>query len=291
MNNIPTNSDIFASDQISPDTTRNYRYQLRNFAQWMQESQGKEDMDQVTTADLLAYRQSIEHLASSTQNRYLAVIKSFFNWALDMEIISKNPAERLKLPKAIKNRAPVYLTLDETRKLLATAEFPRDKAMMWALSYGLRVSELTGLDIDHIAPPTEAGSASITVVGKGGKERFLPICDEAFNVLSTYIGERTTGAVFLVLNGSRPITTRGIQDRFITICKKADIPEEKHFPHCMRHGFATRLLFDSKITGGIYTVSKLLGHSRVSTTEVYLHLSKKQLEESMVADPLANGVY
>ena len=290
MTNIPNTGELFATDQVSPDTERCYKYQMRNFARWMQESQGKVDMDQVTTADLLAYRQSIEHLASSTQNRYLAVVKSFFNWALDMEIISKNPAERLKLPKAIKNRAPVYLTLAETRKLLATAELPRDKAMMWALAYGLRVSELTGLDIDHIAPPTEAGSASITVIGKGGKERFLPICDEAFNVLSTYIGERTTGAVFLVLNGSRPITTRGIQDRFITICKKADIPEEKHFPHCMRHGFATRLLFDSKISGGIYTVSKLLGHSRVSTTEVYLHLSNKQLEESMVADPLGQGV-
>jgi len=109
-------------------------------------------------------------------------------------------------------------------------------------------------------------------------------------VLSTYIGERTAGAVFLVLNGSRPITTRGIQDRFITICKKADIPAEKHFPHCMRHGFATRMLFDTETIGGIYTVSKLLGHSRVSTTEMYLHCSKKQLEESMLADPLAVGV-
>jgi len=103
---------------------------LRNFARWMHESQGKVDMDQVTTADLLAYRQSIEHLASSTQNQYLAVVKSFFAWALDMEIITKNPAERLKLPKAINNRAPVYLTLDETRKLLDTAELPRDKSLL-----------------------------------------------------------------------------------------------------------------------------------------------------------------
>ena len=130
MTNIPNTGELFATDQVSPDTERCYKYQMRNFAQWMHESQGKVDMDQVTTADLLAYRQSIEHLAASTQNRYLAVIKSFFNWALDMEIITKNPAQRLKLPKAIKNRAPVYLTLAETRKLLATAELPRDKAFM-----------------------------------------------------------------------------------------------------------------------------------------------------------------
>ena len=290
MNNILTTGELFATNQVSPDTERCYKYQMRNFAQWMHDSQNKVDMDQVTTADLLAYRQSIEHLASSTQNRYLAVVKSFFNWALDMEIISKNPAERLKLPKAIKNRAPVYLTLDETRKLLTTAELPRDKAFMWCLAYGLRISELTGLDIDHIAPPTEAGSASITVVGKGGKERFLPICDEAFNVLSAYIGHRDTGAVFLVLNSSRPITKRGIQDRFITICKKASIPKEKHFPHCMRHGFATRMLFDTETIGGIYTVSKLLGHSRVAVTEMYLHCSQDRLEQAMLADPLAMGV-
>ena len=161
---------------------------------------------------------------------------------------------------------------------------------MWCLAYGLRISELTGLDINHIAPPTDGGSASITVVGKGGKERFLPICDEAFNVLSTYIGDRATGAVFLVLTGSRPITTRGIQDRFITICKKADIQQEKHFPHCMRHGFAIRMLFDTETIGGIYTVSKLLGHFRVSTTEMYLHCSQDQLEQAMLADQLAVGV-
>ena len=106
MTSIPNTGELFATNQVSPDTERCYKYQLRNFAQWMQESQGKVDMDQVTTADLLAYRQSIEHLAASTQNRYLAVIKSFFTWALDMEIITKNPVERLKLPKAIKNRAP-----------------------------------------------------------------------------------------------------------------------------------------------------------------------------------------
>ena len=64
----------------------------------------------------------------------------------------------------------------------------------------------------------------------------------------------------------------------------------KHFPHCMRHGFATRMLFDTETIGEIYTVSKLLGHSRVSTTEVYLHLNRTQLEESMLADPLGQGV-
>ena len=116
MNNIPTTGELFATNQVSANTERCYKYQLRNFAEWMHESQGKVDMDQVTTADLLTYRQSIEHLALSTQNRCLAVVKSFFNWVLDMEIISKKSVQRLKLPKAIKNRPPVYLALAETHQ-------------------------------------------------------------------------------------------------------------------------------------------------------------------------------
>ena len=116
MNALPITGELFATNQVSPETERCYKYQLRNFAQWMRDNCDVEGIEDVTTADLLTYRQSIEHLASSTQNRCLAVVKSFFNWVLDMEIITNNPAERLKLPKAIKNRAPVYLTLAETRQ-------------------------------------------------------------------------------------------------------------------------------------------------------------------------------
>ena len=89
--------------------------QLRNFAEWMADSRDIRDMEAVSTADLLAYRQSIQHLAASSQNRYLAAIKSFFTWALDTGMIDKNPAAGLKLPKAVSNRAPVFITLDETQ--------------------------------------------------------------------------------------------------------------------------------------------------------------------------------
>ena len=94
----------------------------------------------------------------------------------------------------------------------------------------------------------------------------------------------------LVLDGSRPMARRAIQDRFRNLAETAGIPPEKHFPHCIRHGFATRMLFDTKTIGGIYTVSKLLGHSRVATTEMYLRYSHKQLEQAMLADPLCVGV-
>ena len=130
MSALPVTGELFATNQVSPDTERCYRYQLCNFAQWMREDRGVEDMEDVTTADLLAYRQSLQHLAGSTQKRYLAAIKSFFAWALDAGIIKKNPAALLKLPRALGNKVPVFMTLDETRSLLKSAKLPRDVAML-----------------------------------------------------------------------------------------------------------------------------------------------------------------
>ena len=145
MNALPTTGELFATNQASPETERCYKYQQRNFAQWMRENCDVEDMEDVTTADLLGYRQSLQHLASSTQKRYLAAIKSFFAWALEAGIVEKNPAASLKLPRVIGNRAPVFMTLDETRLLLDTVKLPRDVAMLWCLAYGLRIAELTAL--------------------------------------------------------------------------------------------------------------------------------------------------
>jgi len=254
------------------------------------DSRSVEDMEDVTTADLLAYRQSLQHLAGSTQKCYLAAIKSFFARALESGIIEKNPAASLKLPRAVANKAPVFMTLDETRLLLNSAKLPRDVALFWALSYGLRIAEVTALQIGDVAVPNGNGLGALTVRGKGSKARTIPINPPAYTAISSYISDRMDGPVFLVLDGSRPMTRRAIQDRFMHLAARAGIPAEKRFPHCMRHGFATRMLFETNTIGGIYTVSKLLGHSRVATTEMYLHCSQKQLEQAMLADPLGTGV-
>jgi site-specific recombinase XerD len=96
--------------------------------------------------------------------------------------------------------------------------------------------------------------------------------------------------LLLTLDGKRTISTSAIQARFKKLAIEAGIAPEKQHPHCMRHAFATRMLFDTKTIGGIYTVSKLLGHSRVAVTEMYLHCSQKQLEQAILADPLGAGV-
>jgi len=290
MNALPITGELFATNQVSPETERCYKYQLRNFAQWMCDNCDVEDMEDVTTADLLAYRQSLQHLAGSTQKRYLAAIKSFFAWALEAGIVEKNPAASMKLPRALGNKVPVFMTLDETRLLLDTVELPRDVALLSCLAYGLRIAEVTALQIDNVTTPNGSGMGALMVRGKGNKARTLPICADAHAAISLYVSDRVNGPVFLVLDGSRPMTRRRIQDRFMNLAARAGIPAEKRFPHCMRHGFATRMLFDTKTIGGTYTVSKLLGHSRVATTEMYLHCSQKQLEQAILADPLGAGV-
>ena len=178
------------------------------------------------------------------------------------------------------------MTLDETRLLLNTAKLPRDVALLWCLAYGLRIAEATALEIGDVAAPNGNGMGALMGRGKGNKARTLPICSDAFSAISSYISDRVNEPVFLVLDGSRPMTTSAIQARFKKLAREAGIPAEKRHPHCMRHGFATRMLFETKTIGGIYTVSKLLGHSRVATTEMYLHCSQKQLEQAMLADPL-----
>ena len=80
MNALPITGELFASDEVSPATEHCYKYKLREIAQWMREDRDIEDMEAVTTADLLAYRQPMQHLAGSTQKHYLAAIKSFFAW-------------------------------------------------------------------------------------------------------------------------------------------------------------------------------------------------------------------
>ena len=108
----------------------------------------------VTTADLLAYRQSIEHLAGSSQNRYLAAIKSFFKWAQESRLIAIDPAAGLKLPRAILGKAPTYITLSETETLLQSIKPGRyakcDLVILWCFAHGLRVAETASPNVPDV---------------------------------------------------------------------------------------------------------------------------------------------
>ena len=143
MNYLSMTGELFATNQVSPDTERCYRNQLRHFAVWMEDEHDKIEIEDVTLVDLLAYKQTLAHLAPATQKRYLATLKSFFNWAFESGIIALDPAAGLKLPRVLQGKAPTYLTMKETRALFESVSSgsyaKRDLAMLWCLAHGLRV--------------------------------------------------------------------------------------------------------------------------------------------------------
>ena len=300
MNALPITGELFATNQVSPDTERCYRYQLRSFSRWMETERDVTDLDSVTTVDLLAYKQSLAHLSPTTQKRYMATIRSFFKWARESGLIETDPAAGVKLPRAIQGQAPTFFTLDETRTLIASVQTgrygKRDAAMLWCFAHGLRVAEVTALNVGDVIQPENGGMAAMRVRGKGSKARTVSLLMDGYRAVTAYIGDRVGADTEPLLTCTyrgrtgRRMSRAGIQERFMVLAARAGIPADKRHPHCMRHGFATRMLFESSVPGGIYTVSKLLGHSRVATTEVYLHCSHKRLEAAMLADPLGAGV-
>ena len=207
----------------------------------------------------------------------------------------------MKLPRSIQGKAPTYITLDETKALLQSIKpgryAKRDLVMLWCFAHGLRVAETASLNVADVIHPEGDAMPAIRVRGKGSKERRVPLLMEGYKAIQDYLDDRGVAVdsnPLLVCtysgDSTRRLSSSSIQERFGILASHANIPESKRHPHAMRHGFATRMLFEASVPGGIYTVSKLLGHSRVSTTEIYLHCSNKRLEQAMLADPLGAGV-
>jgi integrase/recombinase XerC len=218
----------------------------------------------------------------SSVARKLAAIRSFFRYMHKHNRIAQNPVENLHAPKHDKP-IPVYLPVDDMFRLLDAVKPVgvlglRNRAILEALySTGVRVSELAGLDIQDV----DADNGLMRVAGKGGKQRLVPVGAKALAALGAYrqalvaetgIGMDGNGPVFLNKNGGR-LTTRSIArvvDKMARACALA-MPVS---PHAMRHSFATHML-DAGVD--LRAVQELLGHSSLSTTQRYTHVSIDRL--------------
>lgn len=219
---------------------------------------------------------------ASSIERKTASIKSFFKYLQREGVISKNPAALVSSPKKEK-RLPVVLEMDEVIRLIESipdtdAVAVRDRTMVLLLyASGIRVSELTGLDLRNV----DLNGGVINVTGKGNKERVVPIGDTAAKGLVKYMTYRKElektdkKALFLSNNGKR------IQDRMVRYVLKRYIGkisvQKKVSPHTLRHTFATHLLQNG---ANIRIIQEMLGHSSLSTTQVYTHLTVDKLQES-----------
>ncbi|MCP4167628.1 MAG: site-specific tyrosine recombinase XerD [Chloroflexi bacterium] len=222
--------------------------------------------------------------ASSTVARKVAAVKSFFGYLVDEGYLRKNPANELESPK-VEKHLPSAIAPDEIERLLAAPEGDtptayRDRALLEMLyATGLRVSELVSLDVADVN--LQAGTARC--MGKGSKERVLPIYDHALVVVDAYITKGRLGlvhnnpeepALFLNRRGQR-LTRQGLWLIIKRYVEKVDI-QGNVTPHTLRHSFATHMLRGG---AGLREVQQMLGHANISTTQVYTQVTNEHLRE------------
>lgn len=258
----------------SPHTILNYRLDLEDFKNFL----GELDLEKINYLALRKYLAILKerNLNSRTIGRHLSSLRSFFKFLTREGYLKTNPILSLSSPKQ-QRHLPLFLTEAEVTRLIEAAlpkdeKGLRDRAILETFySTGIRISELVGLtitDIDFIG-------GIVKVMGKGKKERIVPIGEQALSAIRDYLERRKkqTDALFLNKSGKR-ITARGIRNTVGKYIRIAGIKQGVS-PHTLRHSFATHLLNRG---ADLRSVQELLGHVNLSTTQVYTHLTTERLK-------------
>ncbi|MEA3401380.1 MAG: site-specific tyrosine recombinase XerD [Armatimonadota bacterium] len=268
---------------LADNTIEAYTRDLRDFADFLR-GQGIEDFADASRQDVIdfvSFLQRDRGLARTTISRKLSSVRGLYRFLVIDERSDADPAADVDLPKPAE-RLPSVLTVEQCIRLLETPDRTdpqglRDAAMI-ALLYasGLRVSELVGLRMHEL----NLDEAVLRTIGKGSKERIVPIAPVAIDLVRRYLREarpeleRHAGedALFLTRLG-RPFSRGGFWARLKEHVRAAGLPEDTS-PHTLRHSFATHLL-----SGGadLRAIQEMLGHSNLATTEVYTHVTTEDL--------------
>ena len=272
---------------VSPNTITAYRDDLESFIGFLCNdylTMGRDQLD-LRRVDHLAIRSYLAHLsrrklARATVARHLSALRTFFKFLVREELVEANPARTVATPKREKH-LPAVLQTSDVALLMEQPDRTvtlgiRDAAWLELLyASGLRISELTGIDLDDL----ELRARLVKVRGKGSKERIVPFGSKAEAALRAYLGVRgelvhdvEEQAVFVNYRGQR-ITTRSVRRLFDDYVRDASLRAGVS-PHTMRHSFATHLLNAGADLRGI---QELLGHASLSTTQKYTHLNDWQL--------------
>ena len=258
---------------LSQNTIDAYRRDLYSFAD------GGKSIEEIDRTYINNYIRSLKErrLAPTSVIRKVASLRGFFKWATSMNILEKNPASTLEQPK-VPQRLPKVVSIKEVEEILHEDLSELQLVMVELLySCGLRVSELVNLKIGDI----DINSKYVRCFGKGSKERIIPIGAKAIKALNRYLSCRElifkkynlTSKNLLVNDSGRYINRQDVYN-FIHACGKKI--HKNISPHTLRHSFATHLLENG---ADLRVVQELLGHSDVSTTQLYTHISKKRLKD------------
>ncbi len=280
---------------VSEHTLRNYASDLGQFYDYLApadpQTGGRREVD-VKQIDHITIREWLSSLHAAQKKRTsvarkLAALRTFFQFLVREGLVEMNPAKLVSTPR-LEKRLPNHLSIEDAIRFIETPDTEtdlgkRDRAILELLyATGVRVSELTKLDLGDI----DFKNKLIRVTGKRRKQRIVPFGDPAAHTLMSYLpvrsaflknappAERDSPALFLNYQGTR-ITTRSVGrmvDKYIDIC--AGIHNIS--PHSLRHSFATHLL-DSG--ADLRDIQELLGHARLSTTQIYTHVSMEKLIE------------
>jgi integrase/recombinase XerD len=273
---------LWIEDGLASNTLAAYRRDLSLYADWLDQHAGRA-LDSTTEADLLAYAtQRHARSRATTANRRLTVFKRYFRWALREQALAADPT--LKLMSARQAlRVPTTLSEAQVEALLGapdteTALGLRDRAMLELMyASGLRVSELVTLKSVHVS--LDEGALRIT--GKGSKERLVPFGEEAHAWLRRYLSQARASILKGQSSDALFVTHLGgamTRQMFWHIVKKhalragIDTPLS---PHTLRHAFATHLLNHG---ADLRAVQMLLGHTDISTTQIYTHVARERLK-------------
>jgi site-specific recombinase XerD len=293
----------------SKNTIKEYYYDLRLFFRFMKVYRKLVDEDAeydsidisdvnieqiktITLSDLYSYMSYLSRERddnASTRARKVASIKSFFNYITNKaKLIEHNPASELESPKILK-RLPKYLNIEESKRLLSAIEGEnreRDYAIVTLfLNCGLRLSELVGINLKNIKNDT------LTVIGKGNKERTIYLNKACIKSIETYLrvrpkeGLKDRNALFLSKRKQR-ISNKTVQYIVKKYIKLSGLDPERYSTHKLRHTAATLMYKHGKVD--IRSLQEILGHESVSTTEIYTHVDSTQLKNAVDSNPLAD---
>ena len=266
--------------RMSPHTVNNYQRDLKQLITFTH------------TADLTSWR-SIKSshirqfivqlhnkgLSGRTIQRVLSAIRSFYRFLIREELANNNPAQAVQAPKSEK-RLPATLDVDQMSALLDNTQqntviASRDRAIMELFySSGLRLAELASLNLRDV----DFADQLVHVIGKGNKARSIPFGSKAENALNIWLEQRNEWGffeqtAFFITQQGRRLAVRTIQQRLAHWGKQQDISDKVH-PHRLRHAFASHML---EASGDLRAVQELLGHSDISTTQIYTHVDFQHL--------------
>jgi site-specific recombinase XerD len=284
---------------LANKTQENYARFLQKFFNWLEDNNMEEMVPiDLTTDHIWKYRVFLSRyvdpvlkkpLKKSTQNYYLIALRSLLEYFVEKEIASLSPSS-VKLAKDKKDHEIKFLKLEQVEKLLLAPNIKtkiglRDRAILETLfSTGLRVAELVALNCEQIKINNKTKELELAVIGKGGKVRTVYFSERAIKYLRAYLEKRHDADEALFINYKpgiektnlpRRLTTKSIEEIVKKYVKIAGLPITAT-PHTLRHSFATDLLSEG---ADIRLVQEFLGHRNIATTQIYTHVTNRQLRD------------